>query len=710
MPALALLCLAPPVLPAAQRIENAAYRIEVDSRNGVIRSIFDKVGQTELIGEPRLAENFRLLLPLPDLEGNYILGKDQRLTSLKRTPGGLELFWAGPLENPRGRFGLSVTMQLDLGERGLQFRMQAINRTEYKLAEVWYPVLGGLTGFGSRDDTREIIPYRGWLTATRLFRHFVSMSGLGIPEPEVFWDYPRNLTMPWADIYNPKLNRGLYFAAHDPIHRVKALRFELHPGMADRQGDNWPRRDELEGDTPVGVVAHWAYFPYTQPGETFEGPPAVLRFHAGDWHEGARIYREWFQSQFTLTDPRKSWLHREMGFQDTMFLLPEGNVLWRFKDIPRWAKDALNYGVASLLISGWNVGGHDGGYPEYSPDPRLGTWEELAAGIRAAHELGAKVFFFANVQPVETDTDWYRKELHRYLTITPRGEAKRYGWGMGSLGARLGYTRRPLASASPGIPEFRAIIVRQMERLARAGADGVHLDKLCASGLDFNPLLKLSPDRAIPEGQLLALHEMLAACRAVNPHFALSVECPCDRTLEYTEVGWSWHPVAGDHDPVFKFTFSQYLPGLAISQPYDYTAVNNAVRYGYQMLIGPGNYTQSMQYEPFRPLARYIREVLRIRKELEETIYWGEFLDTFEARFEGAEHTRYSVFRNASTGKRAAVLVNLGESARKASLLAFMGNQRGRVRIHAPFTETKTGDLPVVVTIPAERFVIVAEE
>ena len=65
-----------------------------------------------------------------------------------------------------------------------------------------------------------------------------------------------------------------------------------------------------------------------------------------------------------------------------------------------------------MLISGWNVGGHDGSYPYYDPDPRLGTWDELAEGIRACHKMGVKVFFFANIQPVRVDTDWYRSELN----------------------------------------------------------------------------------------------------------------------------------------------------------------------------------------------------------------------------------------------------------------------------------------------------------
>src|SRR5207248_6693498 len=112
-----------------------------------------------------------------------------------------------------------------------------------------------------------------------------------------------------------------------------------------------------------------------------------------------------------------------------MFLLPEGNVVMKFSDIPRWAGDARDYGVRAVLISGWNIGGHDSHYPYYEPDPRLGTWEDLANGIRACHAMGVKVLFFANFSPVDCDTDWYRRELHRYCSMNRWGISQQFGYG-----------------------------------------------------------------------------------------------------------------------------------------------------------------------------------------------------------------------------------------------------------------------------------------
>jgi Domain of unknown function (DUF6259) len=700
-------------------IENSFYGLEVDRERGLILQVLDKKSGVELIAEPRLADNFRLLLPLADLEANYILGREQRTASVEKTANGLTLSWKGPLKNHRGNFDLDVFLRITFVDQSIEFLLDVRNRTEYLLAEVWYPILGGITGIGDRKDTQEMIPYSAKSTETSLFYDFPGRptgGGLGVTYVEQLWSYPAPMPMPWISLQNRRLNRSMYFACHDTVCRYKSVHFELHPGIGSRQrqyGGNWPRAEELDPKFPLGLKLHWAQFPYSRSGETFEGPPVVLQFHSGDWHDSAMIYRQWFKSNFPILDPAKSWMRQEYACVDTMVLLPEGDIVLKFKDIPGWAKATLDNGVKSVLVSGWSVGGHDASYPYYEPDPRLGTWDDLAAGIQECHQMGVKVFFFVNIQPVRVDTDWYRQELHRYVSMDKWGvHYPVYGWGMETLAAKLGYTRVPLISACTGIPQFRKIIVEKMVKLAQIGADGLHIDKFGGGGLDFNPLSTLGPDQATSEGRLLALDEILKACRAVNPEFALSTESAWDRTLTYSNVAWLWHGHLEDYAPVLKYTFPEWLPGLGVPQPYDYTPVNDAVRYGWKMFVGPGNFVapDSMDFGPMKSLSAYIKEMLRILEGLKDTILYGDFIDDLQVRFEGPEGTRYSVFRNPRTGKRACVVVNLGDGTREAVVRGFDGNDSGAVRLYQPFENTRAAKLPARVTIPSERLLIVAEE
>ena len=73
-------------------IENGSYRVEVDSESGLILHLLDKKRPVDLITEPSLADNFTpLLLPLPDLDANYIYGREQQLCSHEKTANRLTL-------------------------------------------------------------------------------------------------------------------------------------------------------------------------------------------------------------------------------------------------------------------------------------------------------------------------------------------------------------------------------------------------------------------------------------------------------------------------------------------------------------------------------------------------------------------------------------------------------------------------------------------
>ena len=164
------------------------------------------------------------------------MGREQRLTSLEKTAHGLTLTWKGPLKNPRGEFDLDFVLQIVFEDQTIQFRADVRNRTQYPVAEVWYPILGGITGIGDRGETLEMIPQAGKSTETNLFYNFQGRApggGLGVTYVEAFWSYPNPMPMPWISLQNRKLDRTMYFACHDVVSRFKTVRFELHPGIGE---------------------------------------------------------------------------------------------------------------------------------------------------------------------------------------------------------------------------------------------------------------------------------------------------------------------------------------------------------------------------------------------------------------------------------------------------------------------------------------------
>ena len=713
-------------MTTTHQIENKYYAIEIARESGRLLQLRDKVGGFDLIREPRLAENFRLLLPLPDMAANYILGSEQKLSFFGRKKNAFELRWASPLHNERGQFALAVTLWIELIGEAVHFRCRVRNGTRHKLAEVWYPVIGGMMGLGrglEGKETEALVPTPNNHWRRKLFSDFGNTHGqmLGTLSGEHGFCYPGFMSMPWICFWHQQLNRGLYFASLETAPRVRLIRFAQEPGLAEgRAGGNWPRPDEV-GDIPTGISMNWAHFPYTKPGATFEGSTVVLQCHEGGWRESAALYGGWFRSQFPVVDSRKTWLRRETAFLHPMCMLPEDNMNMPFRELPRWAKTAASHGLTSICIGGWNVGGHDRGYPHYEPDPRLGTWKELAEGIRACHDMGLRFYFFANCQPVDMTTEWYRKELYKYRLEDPYGQPYFIVnfWGMGTLGARTRFcTARPIGEMNPHHPEVRRLLIRQFCKLVEIGADGIHLDKFQGTPFDFNPRLKgTSPDRAHPEGMLMFIRELLTACRKINPEFCFSFEGGWDRLLSFTDVSW-WGPA----DDVMKEIFPHRVLTAGVEQPYDFNKVNRAVLKGCNLLIGPANYNRAMDYPPMQKLCEYVGEITRIRRELFDFLSFGGISDASDGLFQRSQplvslslsraakaHCQWTVFRNPDSGQRAIVVANLGTSELEAKRISYSDNTKGACHIYEPFHATRSAEFPVTLTLPPERLSVIVE-
>ena len=130
-------------------LENQRVLLEMDPACGTICRMLDKSSGIELAPARDLAENFRLLVLLPHKKKATILGKDQKLSGVKRTADGLRLSWNGPLRDTAGvGYQINVRMEVKAAGSELQFGLHLDNGTAGKVENVWYPMIGGLAKFG----------------------------------------------------------------------------------------------------------------------------------------------------------------------------------------------------------------------------------------------------------------------------------------------------------------------------------------------------------------------------------------------------------------------------------------------------------------------------------------------------------------------------------------------------------------------------------
>ena len=654
--------------------------LRVAEGNGAFSELTSKSHGLSLNAPDGAAENFRLLLGAPDEPSRLICGRDQVLSSMTRTDDEVRLTWAGPLiDTEGGPHDIGVTMSVRLSTTGAQFQLALDNNSDTPVAEAWYPMLGGILGMNASADSANFILGPPAMAGKKLTR----------PYGEHVVPYP-GMNMPYVNIQTAPNGPSLYIGVHDTVARYKLLRFV-----------------ELGEGNDSEVLAALCHHPCAR--GHWEGAPAVFEFHDGDWAgAGKTIYRPWFVDTFGLKTPADDWIRREGFYQMIMVMLPEGNVNYTFKEIPKIARDGLTYGVTSLQIAGWQRGGHDNGYPYYEPDPRLGTWDDLEEAIAKCHRMGVRIYFFANITVVNLDTEWYKNELNQCGWVSANGDDYWIdGWGMGTLASRMAHTVPLMAFSDTSFPAMAEGHLKYFKKLAEIGADGLHIDKMFPGNMNFNPRASMGPDESLHEGAIQLIRRIHDECRAIKPDFAISFECNWDRVLEYGAATW-W----GGNMGRAKMVFPELVETVGLYQPYDYIGLNNAVLNGFSVMIAPHHFMRSMDYTTWRGLSRYIREVKRIRDALADTVFYGEQVpDAQGLQITGPAGPGVTIrsYRKLDGADRVGIIANNGSQAATLNVHGFAASATARGRVYIPFQDPVNVTFPCEIVAPRECLVFVTD-
>jgi hypothetical protein len=699
--------------PLLRDFETPLCSLRLDAATGDLRGLTWKNPKLEIIQEPRLGENFRLRFPRPGYEANYFLSSQQKVSRIEEQVDGVICHYDS-LRNAREQIEVKASYRMRAVDGKLEFSLEIENSTEFPLAEVFFGIIGGQNGLVNRQDTEALVPGLFNNLAPGLFRGFGGSYGggnLGIRYSAQGFLYGGfNLVMGWTDIYNPKEGVGLYYGYHDPEPRLAGVYYELRPFTKTAVlGDEWPTPADVPAAEPIGLTMGWLNFPYAKKGATHFGPVA-LEVHAGDWHEGSALYRKWFDQHFQVRRP-PTWLRREMAWQSVIISNCEDEVLYPCKDWPKLAADAKKYDVTTFEILGWNAGGIDRGYPQYTPDPRLGTREEFRQALAEIRRLGVHPLLFANIQVADTALPLFREKLHHYAVM---GEwAPDYalmGWGEGAISARLGLTRSNMTLVSPFHPEYRKLLADYCVERVKDGGQAFQFDKAgITTSLDFNPALGTSPDRSLPEGVLLAYQEILRKTREVDPEVAIASENFWDRAFPFVDVTYARMNQIDMPSPALKFTFPEWTSTICAEAPGDFNVMNNGMRYGLVWAVQPRHYNDSMDEALTRPLSRYVQELIRIRSKHKDVLFLGRFRDTLGAEVKGGPNVRYSVFDGLDQPGKACVVVNFGNEEETAEV-TWPGGAENQVEVLMPFCPDTVRTLPATLRLPPRTCAVVAQK
>ena len=685
--------------------------LRLDKTNGNLVGLHWKNPDEEVIKESRLGENFRILLPLPNYEANYFLSTNQK-AQFEKIDNGIICHY-DKLVNERQTLDVKVDYKIESKNGQLLFTITVNNTTDQPLAEVYYGIMGGLRGLRSRSDTRTLVPGGTINNDGEMFTRFTGGGygggNLGINYSAAAITYPSwRMSMSWMEIFNNKENIGMYYGQQDTVIRKTAFYYELRPSEKGNViGDNWPEEKDVPAGTPIGLTMGWMNMPYTKKG-VFSAAPIVLQLHQGDWHEGSQIYRQWFDKHYNVKR-QPTWLRNEMAWQSIILSNSEDFINYRFKDLPKLAADAKKYGVTTFEILGWDNGGIDRGYPEYEPDKRLGTKLDFKNALKGIKNLGVHPLIFANIQWVDTDIPLYRNKLKKYETKGRwADDLILSGWGEGTISARIGITRHNMTQITPSHPEVNKLLMNYFLNLVKSGADGFQFDKSTSIDFDFNRLLALSPDRAMPQAIFDMLGQVLNEGRKIDPQLSIASELIWDRAFQYVDVSYlRMNDI--DMDPSLKYTFPEWTSTIFAESPFDFNIMNNGMRYGFVWAMAPRHYSASMDEPVTQPLSRYVAELIRIRKKHADILFNGRFMDTHGATVHCGENSRFSVFEpmNDKTVK-AVVAVNFGNE--EDDVEVNIGGDRDRkAELCIPFQKDTVVLLPAKIKLPARTCAVIVQ-
>jgi hypothetical protein len=500
------------------------------------------------------------------------------------------------------------------------------------------------------------------------------------------------MTMPWWDLHDAQSDTGLYMGYHDPICRFSSWHTYLYPRESG-VSDAWLTPAD-SGGSPLGLVFSHVRYPFIHGGEELDSGEFILRVHPGDWHEGSKFYREWFLQHFPF-DKSKSWLRKKSAWFTSIIYQPEDRIVADYKLYDDWCRDAEKYNVDTFELIGWDKGGLERDYPEYIPEPKLGGKEGLRALLQSVDERKSKCLLFVNYNILDTNTDWFKRELHLYAYHDIFGRYfNTLVWGESTLLARRGYARRHCVASV--VPPMEKILEDVLLELVRDGAHGFQIDKLCASsGLDFNLLNTVKPDVALGENFIQAIARLYHKCREINPDFCFAGEALQDRLIPYVDV--FYRTTQGYDIAPLRHVFPEWTSCSHIYAPLDFRGVNGAVLTGSVICVEPFSYQGSLGHPLYRKLAEYIREVERIRGELKDIIFLGDYFDT-----QGVKITELSAANpdSSPTVRRVGgeVMLPKGEIAGSAE-----GSSQLESRVHGHFT---TNQRAIVIANKTDNEVI----
>jgi len=298
--------LAPLVQPdvaqaATVSVENANLRIGIDTSNGAITSIYNKVKSIELVAvAPASPLPWRIEVNPGDNESSWITASGSTFSYVTNPDSSLTLTWV------QGQLTVTATIAVPTGSLNAQITCAVNNAGTGQVSVLEYPVIQGIQRLSTAANGDYLAhPFATGYLFTNPYDLFSSTdsSKLGIP----FGPYPDGYNGPamqWMAYYAQNQG-GFYLSTQDGANNPKWLDFFKEAST----GNLFCRFRHACPNIYAGNSFAVTY------------PTLIGALSEGNWYEPAERYRSWATNQvwaqrgplYSRTD-RSTWLLEKVGF------------------------------------------------------------------------------------------------------------------------------------------------------------------------------------------------------------------------------------------------------------------------------------------------------------------------------------------------------------------------------------------------------------
>ena len=636
-------------------------RLEFAESNGALIAMDAVQTGWRIERRPELGLSWRLLAPVSDeLRNNPVHGEKQTLSGVETLSDGFRFIWNGVRSERAGELDITVTLTVRNEDGQAVWHTEIDNRSPYTVEAVYSPYLGDLThpeGAGRFS----VFHYRyACAEEWNVWPTFDNQLGYyGVEYPTQFGKDTLSAGTPKTPfiLIHDEL-QGLYVGSKADDGELVAWHLEHRPGWGSSIDSRVSDKDEIEGK-PVHTLFAPVHMCYILPGEQRALTPIAMQAYQGGWQQGADIYKAWRDS-FKQAAVAPEWAREPHSWLQLHINSPEDELRLRFTELPKVAAECAANGVKAIQLVGWNDGGQDQGNPSHSPDPRLGTFEELKQAIADCQALGVKIILFAKFVWADRGTKWFRDELKQYAVKDPYGDYYMHpGYRYFTPTQLLDINTKRLIPMCFASQKYMQICVNEFRKIIELNADGFLFDEC----LHHTPaLLCFDKSHGHRYGWSVYARDrefirMLQQAPGLRDDFLFAGEAVYDQ--QYDVYTLSYHR---SEDKRFC-PYSRYLrPHAAIMTAVtgfeDRNMINQCLMYRYIISYEPYNFKGWLHDYPVT--LEYGKKMDALRTEYRRYFWDGEFRDTCGAkvlRIDGAVHHPFARFE-AEDGSSALVICN----------------------------------------------------